>query len=145
VRNEEARQRKLLPKSPEQLQHLSLSEYVKRGKRLVAHDEGWLDRYGSGDRHALALTTRQLPRTPVPESSHRQSHEPENVFDAVPAILSVFNAMADQRLFDDIGHAPLRVEGAERILKHHLDAALTSVRSSPTQLGHVLPSKQNAS
>jgi hypothetical protein len=63
----------LLLKIGQQVEHLRLHRDVERGNRLVAHDEGGLDRKSAGDADPLPLAARELVRV-APRVARVETH-----------------------------------------------------------------------
>ncbi len=104
----------------EQVQDLRLDRYVERRGRLVAHDDPRLQHQGTGDRHPLALTARQLAREAVGHV-RRKANAGELRGDAVGDGAGRQSALRDQRQADHVAHPPARIERPDRILEHRLD------------------------
>ncbi len=53
------------PDAAQQVEYLRLNRHVQRRDRLVADEQAWIDGKRSGNRHALALATRELVRVAI--------------------------------------------------------------------------------
>jgi hypothetical protein len=65
VGNQKQREAEVSAQFREEIEHGSLDGDVQGGDRFISYQQLRLDRQGSGDADALALTTRKLPRVRV--------------------------------------------------------------------------------
>jgi hypothetical protein len=99
---------------------LRLNGNIKRGNRLIRHDEARINGNGARDADTLALTAGELPRIAI-HVAGRQADLGQKLRDTFP----LFRAAAHdteglERFSDDIGDAAPRAQRSVRILKHHL-------------------------
>jgi len=65
MRDEDVRHVVGILQPDEQPEYLHLDGEIQRGDGLIAHDERWAHRQGTGDRHSLTLAAAQFMRIPV--------------------------------------------------------------------------------
>ena len=106
----------------QQRQDLRLDGDVERGNRFIGDQQRRLERDRAGDRNALALPARELVRIklrhPGVEADGAQQFR-----DARAKLRRLEIEMGAQRLADDVGDAPARVERGIGTLEHDLNRA----------------------
>ena len=110
----------------QQLQDHDLHRHVKRGGRLVEHQEIGLDRDRAGDADAGALAARELMRKAV-QQFERQAAAARRLFDLAAQLGAGELAQPAQRIGDCGERGEARVDAVARVLEHHLDALAVRV------------------
>ena len=144
VTYEQERKAEVAAQLPQQRQDLGLARHVEAGDDLVGDDQSGLQGDGPRDADALALTARQLVGIPLAVGGPQRDAFEQRV-DLAPRLVSRCRAaMEAQRLGDDVGHPPARVERGLRVLEDHLE--LRAQRAQPVfrQVGDVAPVEQQA-
>ncbi len=109
----------------QQIDHLRLDRHIQGRYRLVRNDKPWMQRNRAGDRHALALSSRQrmriarLPRR-IEADLLQQIPHPGTPFGCAQAF------MHHKRLADDLPKCPARVDRSIRVLEDHLHVPAAS-------------------
>ncbi len=121
-----------------QVEHLGLHRHVQRADRLVGHDQLGLGDQGAGDGDALALAARKLMRVLV-HVAGAQAHRVQHGGGALRHVGGAAVALRGQRLGDDAAHGLARVQRAEGVLEHHLEAGAGPAQRRRGQGMQVLP------
>src|SRR5262245_17306101 len=79
----------------------------------------------------------------MPVSRGGQPDELEDLVDSTTSFLAAADAVADQRLLDDLEHAPFRIERGERILENHLHLATLLEQPASAQARELLTAKMH--
>ena len=122
VRNEEIGQSQILLEIREDVEHLCLNRHVKRGDRLIAHQQLRVERNAACDAHALALTAGELMRIAA-QLRFRQADHLEELTDTLPALLARSDAVDLKRLEHCLLKRHARIERIVRVLKDDLHLA----------------------
>ena len=120
MRDEQVRQRVLLLKVAQQVQHLRADRHVQRADRLVGDDEFRLHHQRARNADALALTAGEFMGK-APGELGQQTHVAQCLTDLLrPLALSV---AAVNALGHDVAHLGALVQRRHGILKDHLNLA----------------------
>ncbi len=103
-----------------------LHRHVKRGGRLVEHQQVRLDGNGAGNADAGALTARELMRE-ARQQFERQAALACHLLHALRQLLAAKLAQPAQRIGNGRKRGKARVDAVAGILKHHLDAGAIAV------------------
>ena len=106
----------------QQIQDLGLYRHIERRGGLVAHDHLWVHHQCTGDRNALALPPRKLPRG-VAGQPLRQPHAREHLDCAVTPLCRRPDPVNHKRKLHNGLNRPSRIQRRIRVLKHRLNAA----------------------
>ena len=106
-------------KVEQQLDDLRAHRDVERRDRFVQHDQRRLRGDGAHDRHALPLAAGDFMDRPAGEARF-QPDAFEQLGDAARPFRAWRDGVDAQRIIQNPRHGSARVEGGERILKHHL-------------------------
>ena len=137
VADEQVRQVQLAAQPLEQVQHLRLDRHVQRRHRLVADDDGGLERQRARDANALALAARELVRITLriawvqPDLAHQPGH-------VIGLVARGHQLVRHRRLADDLAHPHARVQRGIGILEDHLHAQLVGAPFRARQALHRL-------
>jgi hypothetical protein len=122
VRDEEVRQLQPLLKIHQQIDHLRLNGHVERRHRLVENDERRIEGERARKADALPLTAAELVRVAL-EVCRVQADELEQLADAAATLVSIAEAVNDQRFLDDLTCPHPRVQRRVWVLKDDLHVA----------------------
>jgi hypothetical protein len=122
VRDEEIGKAVVALQVDQQIDHLRLDGDVKRGDRLVAHDQARAKRERARDADALALAAGELMRE-ILHLVRPQANLPEQLGDARLFCLAAGKPVHAERLADDVARGHARIERGERVLEHDLHRA----------------------
>ena len=103
----------------EQVDNLGLNGHIKRGNRLVADNNFWIDCKSPCDPYTLALPPGKLMRIAV-EIVSAQTDNIEQFIYFLFRFLPGNNFMDCQRLVEHLADHHSGVQGAERVLEDHL-------------------------
>ena len=117
VGDEQVRHPHVALKLLEQVENMGLRGEIERRDRLIQHDELGVDGDRAGDPDPLALAPAQLVRKPAGVHC-AQAHPLEELRHPLPP--AVVEPVDPQRVCDGIADRHPRIEGAERVLEHHL-------------------------
>ena len=123
VRDEEVREPHAPLQIAHQVQYLRLHRDVQRRSRLVAHQEARLGGERARDRDALPLSPGELVRifaTVRSGKAHLREKRGNICLDLDPRSAG---REGKERLRDDVGHSPARIQARVGVLKDHLHAA----------------------
>jgi len=137
VRDEEVGEVELRLQPLQQVDDLRLDGDVQRRDRLVADDEGRVHRQRPRDADALPLAARELVRVAVGEVGVH-AHHPQQLLDALLALLAAREAVDVQGLAHDVAHGLPGVQRGEGILKDHRHLAAHTAHAAAGEPGQLL-------
>ena len=121
VRDEQIAQPEARAQGFEQVDDLRLDRYVERGHGFVANQQFRARRQRPRDAHPLALAAAEFVRIAV-QGIGTQAHQFEQLGHLPAEFVFARKAVDNDRFGDCLTHREPRIQRAERILEHHLDA-----------------------
>ena len=135
--NEHHGQAEVLLEIGEQVQDLSADGHVEGRSRLVGDDRIGLERHGTGDGHALALTARELAGHGA-QGALGQTDELDELLDALLLLGRAADLMDQQRVEELIVHDHAGVKRGGGVLEHDGHDAAHLLAEVGRALGDVL-------
>jgi hypothetical protein len=121
MRNEKIRQSEARLQFLQEVHDLRLHRNVKRADWLIADDEFRLDRQGARDANSLPLSAAEFVRVSL-RMGGVESNLDKQFFDTRPPRRLTNREMVNIQSFpDDLLDGHSRIQGAERVLKNHLE------------------------
>ena len=144
VRDEQIGQAELVPQPLEQADDLGLDRDVQRGRRLVQHEQGRLQRQRAGNADALLLAARHLVRI----ARRHLRVEPDHAEQSVDGLGLLGGRKAGaldlERLHHGGGDGVARIDRRIRVLEHHLHAGAQPAHLARALLHEVEPLEADA-